>query len=119
MTTTALYATPMMVGTEQHELCVGGLAVRLARRLPAQAALFQCAAPALEEDTTGLDLWVPATRLCVGWLQSSAAASVVGGARVMELGAGLGAGACHPAALRSSLSPTHTHLSDDERLTRQ
>ena len=47
-------------------------------------------------DTTGLDLWTPAVRLCVGYLQSSAGQQLLESSgssvlRVLELGAGLGA----------------------------
>ena len=98
----------MQCSLEQHELRVGRLSVKLQRRLPATPLCQSGAGSAagdqrrvdattrdLAADTTGLDLWTPAVRLCVSYLQGNASEyglQTDGGAtHVLELGAGLGA----------------------------
>ncbi len=84
---------------EEHELCVGRLRVTLQRRV---RGIAPCASAGTADeldqsmDTTGLDLWTPAVRLCVSFLQSDRGQRLVLPAPniplgVLELGAGLGA----------------------------
>eukprot|EP01043_Picozoa_sp_COSAG02_P048140 COSAG02_NODE_4696_length_5085_cov_2.504813_7_plen_330_part_00 len=87
---------------EEHDLCVGRLRVKLQRRVrgiaPSAIASTTSSADEFDQsmDTTGLDLWTPAVRLFVSFLQSDRGQQLVLPAsniplRVLELGAGLGA----------------------------
>lgn len=92
---------------EQHEVRMGELHVTLQRRVPGIAATKKPKShtahkgpaqgadePDSSIDTTGLDLWTPAVRLCVSFLQSGHGQRLTAShssLRVLELGAGLGA----------------------------
>jgi hypothetical protein len=90
---------------EQHELRMGPHSITLHRRVPGLAPAPSSAVDTQHirmieldrgADTTGLDLWTPAVRLCVRYLQSSAGQQLLDSSsssvlRVLELGAGLGA----------------------------